>query len=414
MEQQQKRSTPEQSMDVLVGPVSETREQHMERHGKGGHPKCPRCKYYKFGEKWAKAYGSIELQHPRKSVRWLAEKPLRFGGTWGLGCVFCADMRARLNVADAPPDRQHQNNTRSRRFGSAWARFDVRPRALQAEHTKQHAHYDVHKISTKAYLRPDEASTTDLQVSAEDDALLSGAVPQLADWLRAWRAARTPQSWQAAAQAQQTEHYIHQLRARSVTSRGLQQMAEVMRSMGRAKKQQWIRDCSAISLAFDDRKGYKLIRFRCDVSPFAPPQGKNDPPGDAEWSRDGIVGCVECLQGVTLQDMAEDYGERTSREVLNVMQAFCAVDGVLDEALFKKFCAATRSLVVDGALLKTCHMLKLRSLPNVQLILRDPAHAIRIAVKEPLCRTGLRRRRSASHSSELQGSVRDCTRAHLC
>ena len=40
------------------------------------------------------------------------------------------------------------------------------------------------------------------------------------------------------------------------------------------------------------------------------------------------------------------------------------------------------------ALQKTAHFLKLQAMPNVVLVLRDPAHVIRIACKEPLQRTG--------------------------
>ena len=60
----------------------------------------------------------------------------------------------------------------------------------------------------------------------------------------------------------------------------------------------------------------------------------------------------------------------------------------MDEGLYQKFCVATKGIVADGALQKTAHVLKLKAMPNVVLILRDPAHVIRIACKEPLHRTG--------------------------
>ena len=151
------------------------------------------------------------------------------------------------------------------RLGSKWCRFEVCPKTLQAEHIKQHAHYDVHKIAERAYLQPDKPLYVEMQASEEDDALLSGAVPQPTDWLRAWQAARCAQSWAAAATNGVAENFAHQIPQRAVSSRGLKAMAQVLRHVIRKQKQQWIRECNSISLTFDDRQGYKLIRFRCDV-----------------------------------------------------------------------------------------------------------------------------------------------------
>jgi hypothetical protein len=161
-----------------------------------------------------------------------------------------------------------------------------------------------------------------------------------------------------------------------------------MRSAVRIAKHEWIRQCRSISLAFDDRKSHKLLSFRCDAWTPAAPQGQVVGGEKHPAWRGGVVGCLASLRKMTLADMAEDYAVRTSEQVVALLRDFCTINGHLDEALFAKIKSSTRSLVTDGALLKTCHMLKLRALPNVVLVCRDPAHALRTAIKEPLCRTG--------------------------
>ena len=250
---------------------------------------------------------------------------------------------------------------------------------LQAEHIKQHSHYEWHKVAERAFYRPDMPLRLPLQNMRTDELLLTGAVPQPADWLRAWHASRTPQSWKVAAASADTEHYIARIRGRAVQSRGLRAMAEIIREVVRRQKRQWLRVCSSIALSFDDRKGYKLVRFRCDVpfdAPFAATQGE-------PW-KEGIIGCFDCLRGTTLSELAEDYAVRTSAQVLKLVQAF----GADDDELYRKFLAAVKIVVADGALQKVAHVMKTSSMPGIVLITRDPAHMIRIACKEPLIRTG--------------------------
>ena len=114
-----------------------------------------------------------------------------------------------------------------------------------------------------AFLQPNEAPRLALQATLSDDRLLAGSVPQPPDWLRAWRAARTPQSWQAAQDSMRTEHFIRQCRDRRVQARPLAQMASILREVIREEKRSLLRRTASISLSLDDRKGYKLVRFRC-------------------------------------------------------------------------------------------------------------------------------------------------------
>ena len=81
------------SVTALVGLVSESREDHLKRHS-GGIRGCPRCRWYTFGHAWAGTYGSLNTQElragPRERVVWIAERPFRWSGTWGLGCTLAA------------------------------------------------------------------------------------------------------------------------------------------------------------------------------------------------------------------------------------------------------------------------------------------------------------------------------------
>ena len=370
---------------TFIGSVAESQEEHLKRHG-GGLRSCPRCRWYLHGKSWLASYGGTSMQSagPRCRVHWLQERPVRWGGTWALGCAFCAAAaNCYSSTGKSPPAA-----TRRMRLGSKWCRFEICPKTLQAEHVKQHRHYDVHKMAERAYLQPDKPLSLEMQASEEDDALLAGAVPQPTDWLRAWQAARCAQSWKAAAAHGVVENFAHQIRQRAATWRGLKAMAEVLQLVIRNQKRQWIRECNSISLTFDDRQGYKLILFRCDapLRCAAAPAGTTAPARAATptvW-REGIVGCTDCLIGCTLNDLADDYALRTVEQIVKQVRAFCGDD----EALYAKFTNSVRIVVADGALQKVAQYMRKTHFSSIVLITRDPAHMIRIAARDPLLRTG--------------------------
>ena len=382
----------------MVGPVTESKEDHLRRH-EGGLRSCPRCRFYQRQDSWSQAYGLIgetSRAGPRHAV-WLAERPVRWGGTWGLGCKVCADSVARATTGRTGAGSPGCNARR--RLGTAWARFEVRATALQAEHIRQHQNYEVHRVAVLAWLRPDEPVSLALQRSVDDDRLLAGSVPQPADWLRAWKATRTPLSWSAAAGLLRTEHYIRQSRDKSVNARPIEQMARIMQEAIRQTKRDTLRRSPAISLSFDDRKGYKLVRYRAAAEGGLQPPvatlgaGSSDDPAPAtsqgHVAHEGLFGCIQCLRGSSLEDMADDYAERAGQEVLDLIARFCTPLGEeRDEALYNHVLKHTRSICVDGALVKVATVLRSTSLTEVILIQRDPAHFIRIACKEPLVRTG--------------------------
>jgi len=114
--------------------------------------------------------------------------------------------------------------------------------------------------------------------------LFAKAVPQVEDWMAAWAASRSNQSWRNAASNAQL------FRLGSFTRGGgagaLQKMVEIMREVIRVRKRAWLAECSFVSLALDDRKRYTLILFACDVG-LAPSQAKldHDTWRETRWSR---------------------------------------------------------------------------------------------------------------------------------
>jgi len=241
-------------------------------------------------------------------------------------------------------------------LGTRFAHFEVRAQYLQAEHVKQHAESSVHRRAVFAWLNPDAPIRFAAQETMEDEQLLSGAVPQPPDWLRTWRAAINPQSWQAAGRNLETEHYLHMLRARPVEPRALQRMARIQAEVLRSKFREWVREARSITLLFDDRHGYKMVMFRCDA-----PSPDSEGTKDQIAARSGLLGIDEMLTGVTLEELAKDYAERVVEDFRRLCERFCTPLGdVRDDALLKRLVGSesrVQHLIADGALSKTCEYL---------------------------------------------------------
>ena len=236
-----------------------------------------------------------------------------------------------------------------------------------------------------------------LQSCHSDDVLLRGAVPQLQDWVRVWRWTREGDSWASAERHSHTDSWCDQLRFQHVVKRrAIRSMAIVMRDVVRAKKREQVKASTCISLSFDDKEAYKLVKFNCDV-----PLCHNGAPLQtvplchhgtlprAPWVS-GVIGCLDTLHGDSMESLDMDYAEQTCAKIMDIIEKFATPLGQesRDEAVYNKFRTATRSIVVDGALLKTAQVLRRKHLTGVILIGRDPAHMVRTAVSEPWIRTG--------------------------
>ena len=394
---------------ALVGSAQETRDEHVKRCS---NKQCPRCRWYLKGHVWQGTYGTLTpsaMGGARERVIWLEERHVRWGGAWALGCSLCAAALWRSQGQTVPlqlrgvPDRSGKSTPRTR---CKWAFYEARPVSIQAEHIKQHACSDVHKLAVQAYCRPDEPVRLALQRTGSDDRLLSGAVPQVVDWLRVWRWARDGDSWASAERKAHTEHWIDQIRDVGVKRKAIRSMAFVMREVIRAKKRQHVKAATCISISFDDRKAHKLVTFNCDTKVPLQHRGVLDQVDqdcqptqvqvplqhrgvlDQQPWVSGVVGCLDKVHGESLSSMDDDYAERTCVKLMEMIEKFSTPMGetLRDEAVYGKFITATRSIVVDGAALKTAVLLRERFLHNVILINRDPAHCVRTAVSEPWLR----------------------------
>lgn len=63
---------------------------------------------------------------------------------------------------------------------------------------RQHSHCTVHRVAQEFFLAPDKPLEECLPYGLKEQDLFRGNVPQPEDWLRAWRACRTPSSFRAA------------------------------------------------------------------------------------------------------------------------------------------------------------------------------------------------------------------------
>ena len=104
----------------LVGPVTESKAEHLRRHS-GFHAKCPRCRFYRSGGRWHTVYGT-----------WVAEKPLHLGGYWALGCRICASAGqfTRLAFYDFIPSQVDQLKRHSNQVAHREAVKIARPNIL--------------------------------------------------------------------------------------------------------------------------------------------------------------------------------------------------------------------------------------------------------------------------------------------
>ena len=94
-------TTPTGDDDTDVGPISETREEHLRRHG-GGRRSCPCCRWYIYGPEWAKHHSCMKESRIAglRDFIWVAERPSKWGGEWALGCIVCAAAAARVTTGD--------------------------------------------------------------------------------------------------------------------------------------------------------------------------------------------------------------------------------------------------------------------------------------------------------------------------
>lgn len=147
----------------------------------------------------------------------------------------------------------------------------------------------------------------------QDGQLFRGAVPQVSDWLRAWRVCRTPQSFRAAAQNGITESFVQGSRVKAASRKAFASMVHVMACTLRAKKVQQLKAASCMSLALDDRGSYRLLRFKCDAG-----AGSGD-----RVTVSGILGVLYRggdLPAQQIEDADNDYSQSMAESIIRCIE----------------------------------------------------------------------------------------------
>ena len=370
------------------GPVDETDAQHAARH-RVFHPRCGRCVYELNRERLERGYGSCAHSADGDRVRrttWLAPRPVRLCGAWGVGCVFCANARqhwadkadaARRDGHPLPKGRRGPNAA-----DTAWARFEI-SNAVQiaSRGVRQHSETMQHRKAVKLFFCPEVLGVLESSVAASDDKLFRGGVPQADDWLRAWRACRTPQSFRAAEAHATTDTFIRGPRIPGTSAKAFASMVRVMSFALRARTLVALREAQAVSISLDDRGAFRLVGFKAIMA-------------DGET----VTGCLGLLRrggnfsSKQLSDIDEDYSRDMANSVLRAIErlAKCPRTGVVDAELVKDICRKVCAGVSDGAPSAQKALTFMTAfMPRMLWVGRDRAHAARIATSQPLVKEKL-------------------------
>ena len=391
---------------VFDGKMSET--EHLQYHS-GCKGFCIRCDM----QKRRKVYEAC-ARHAGGS--WLATGVRN--GLWGLGCTECARFRAS--------GRQLPDNARFSKF----ANFQFRPRcgfhgrSIIELHSKSESHRlacglkrkrtgmigDV-PVPPKALKCPkimcqakasDQALPASSSTDAADAALLKGNVPSPADWKDAWAELSEVTSLRKIGRVTEKKAGTASgvggaNRLRKRRRKQLLVMAEVTRR--RIRKA--LSRATSITLALDESKYRKIVRFRCDV-----PSRRRDVSlwrGASGFSYSGVLGLLDCSKKHAA-NFEEDHAVTAVAHLDSFLTKFCtplgptpaqgrwggrrgAQPSTCDTALKAHVMKTVKCIAADGASKeRRAVFLAARDLfPNLLIVIRDPAHALRIATKALHC-----------------------------
>jgi len=393
---------------------------------------CAQCRFLNNIEGWQRTCGAHYHRAGRHtdSVVWLSERPVRLGGTFGMGCRVCASLLDRLG--GAPADLRGSPLAR-RRFSTKWGRFEVSGVAcMQAECIKQHAASALHKTAMRCFLAPD-APIVFAVPDDDDEELTRGRTPQLEHWVRVWAMVKNPTSYHAAARMQATEAFLSRIRspgaADAASRKALAAMVNIMAEAIRCEKREVLRHSTAVCLSLDGRGAYRVIRYRCCVEPdFAKSMrawrrpdasactqatevGVSTSEGAGASTLDEHVGVGTCEhqghglrivhEGVlcvlrrgraagagdlSLEDLPADYSDKMKDSVLHAIDTLCTPMGsVLDTSLRDHIIGHLFTYTADGAApVVKCGKLLQQSVPRLTLIIRDVAHQTRTSTISPI------------------------------
>lgn len=318
---------------------------------------------------WSLGVGSHKLNEKERII-WLSDRTVP---RWGIGCSICAAFSLRLQVA---PGKSGKSGRRM--YSTKWSRYEITSaKSVQASCLRKHSLSELHVAAFRALHLPLDALKLSMVSSAQDDHLLKGSVPQPEDWLQAWAMTKRGLSNRCASELNFTSKFITSARVdvQAIQRRAFSQMQLVMQSCIRRRKKSFLASASSVSLQVDDKKPYRLVRFKACNGQGAVSQG---------------ILCVLYPLKVLMESGPELWDEDKSQlaadSIAEGIKGFCTERGQLDEVLYQHVLRNCRSFTADGAAYaqKTGKLLRQRHCPNIILIFRDSAHMLRISSRDPL------------------------------
>ena len=207
---------------------------------------------------------------------------------------------------------------------------------------------------------------------------MHGKVPQLEDWLDTW----------AAVSANITIYpfvtYKERLKRKRDRYRGHQvrKQVRIMAEVVRERTRKRLREATSITLAIDASKYRKVVRFRCDTQ---------EPAAGGEYVARGILGIVPCEKGSTAE-FEEDHAIVAVRQLDAFLTRFCARLSCAGQPLapdvpLKDYIIQhIQAFAADGAAgeRRPLFYAVQQIFTACKLLIRDAAHALRIAYNKPL------------------------------
>lgn len=345
----------------------------------------------------------------------LEERPAYMGGAWGLGCRICSWYRSNKcgpdinqgpacgansskGAAKAKPTceksklaqpgksphkhKWQKENAHNPRFNK-FAKFEIRGpmhKKTLLQRCRDHAAWKMHKEALRAFFADLEKGphlpkghAIGSPHNEEAKKLLAGRVPSATDWRDAFIECEEGLSIRQAfrlACKRKLDHAELAGASRSqikVRRNQYQIISEVLRCEYRAALQ----NATSCTLSLDGSAGRKIVRFRAD-QPVAP------------WSTDGVIGVVDENLFITEDEFGTDHAERAALKIDELLARFCTpLAAELDQDLKDHILKIVRVISADGcaAERRAMHLTSEMVFPNLISLIRDPAHAIRIAMQ---------------------------------
>lgn len=380
------------AQESLPGPVEETDGQHRKRHPKPL-ADCARCQYDKSRVLLEQTYGSYDGLGGARGQRrvWLAPRPARYGGKWGVGCICCAKfceshLEKVAEVKRSGTAMKKATSKGAQYANTKWARFEItKAEQIAVRGVRQHEQRLQHRRAVRAMNAPPGAQAC-FTLDADDAELFRGGVPQLGDWVQAWGSCRNPVSFSHAEKQGQVTSFVTGSRGQTAPRKAFAAMVRVMSFVLRLRTRARLRAATAISIGIDDRGAYRLITYRCDTPCPADHTAVSDWTG---WAS-GCLGVLRrggAASTKKLEDSDEDYSKAMAESIVRAFRRIATnTDGVCDESVVIWMLNCVRIGVADGAASaqKCLRFLASGPMPNMLVIGRDLAHALRIATRDSL------------------------------